>query len=186
MPHKTTSAGVTQQQGFNLLELLVVLGLIAVIVGVAMPAGQAMIERGQLRAATNEVYSAILFTRNEAIRLRQSASICASSNSTPSTCSDSAADYIGIFSSGSGFNLASGRASNPVDLGTYNARVRIINAEGNRLTFQAMGNRYQAANVDNPLFFEITVGSHIRQVDVCFNGRVYIRQEAEESQCKGL
>lgn len=185
MTHKTSTARVSQQQGFNLLELLVVLGLIAVILGVAMPAGQAMMERGHLRAATNEVYSALLFTRNEAVRLRQPASICASSNSTPSTCSDSAADYLGIFSSSSGFNLVSGKASNPVDLGTYNARVRLINAEGSRVTFQPMGNRQLAANADNPLFFEVTVGSHIRQVEVCFNGRVYIRQEAGESQCKG-
>lgn len=176
MPHKTTSAGVTQQQGFNLLELLVVLGLIAVIVGVAMPAGQAMIERGRLTAITNEVYGALLYTRNEATRLRRDYRLCFVSNATATSCTSSATSRLGVFAV-SDSNLTLSRV---FDL-TPNTSLSFEGVTNHQLNFQRLGNR-QSSNDD--VYLEATSGAQSRQVEVCFNGRIVIRETNNTTECQ--
>src|SRR5690554_4588156 len=159
MPHKTTSAGVTQQQGFNLLELLVVMGLIGVIVGVAMPAGQAMIERGRLTAITNEVYGALLYTRNEATRLRRDYRLCFVSSATATSCASSATSRLGVFAV-SDSNLTLNRV---FDL-TPNTELDFVGVgTDNQLNFQPLGNR-QSSN--DAVYLEATSGAQSRQVEV--------------------
>ena len=174
------------QTGVNLIELLIVLVIAGVLLGVALPAGQGMLERGQLRAATNDVYSALLFARNEAIRLRQSTSLCMSSNSTPAACSAGAQPYLGIFTQSTGYELSPGKASNPVHLGNGHARARLVNAGGNRLVFQALGNRTVADDSDDPVYIEVTLSNLTpKHVEICFNGRVFIRETPGVSRCEG-
>ena len=173
------------QAGFNLVELLVVLVIAGVLLGVAVPAGQSMLERGQLRAATNEVYSALLFARNEAVRVRQTFSLCSASNATPTACSASPQPFVGVFED-TGFNLASGKASNPIELGNGRARALVMNAPNNRLVFQPLGNRMVAANPNAPVYIEVTLGSQTpKEVEVCFNGRIFIRETQGVSRCQG-
>lgn len=52
-----------KQKGFNLLELLVVLGLLAITLGVFIPSGQNMLKKSRLISTTNQVYSALLALR---------------------------------------------------------------------------------------------------------------------------
>ncbi|MBE0505728.1 MAG: prepilin-type N-terminal cleavage/methylation domain-containing protein [Marinospirillum sp.] len=178
MPRKTTSAGVTQQQGFTLLELLMVLGLIAIIVGVAMPAGQAMIERGRLTAITNEVYGALLYTRNEATRLRRNYRLCFVSSSTATACSTTATSRLGVFAvTGSTLTL-----SRVFDL-TPSTELEFFGVTDRQLNFHGLGNRQVAAD-NATVYLQTTAGSRNKQVEVCFNGRIVIRETNDSSECQ--
>lgn len=162
------------QSGFNLLELLVVLVIAGVLFGVALPAGQSLIEQGQLRGATNEVYATLSFTRNEATRRRQDFSLCAVSSAESTSCSGSSQPFLAVFVA-EGSSLATGR-TNPIEL-TSPARVSLNNTPGNRLIFERLGNRTAADNSNEPVSLVVTVNSRTRTIDVCFNGRIVIREE---------
>ncbi|MFH1601103.1 MAG: GspH/FimT family pseudopilin [Pseudomonadota bacterium] len=54
--------------GFTLVELMVVLAVLAVLIGVAVPSFQNITNRNRLTAVTNEMVAALQLTRVEAIR----------------------------------------------------------------------------------------------------------------------
>lgn len=54
--------------GFTLVELMVVLAVLAVLLGVAVPSFQNIINRNRLTAVTNEIVAAIQLARVEAVR----------------------------------------------------------------------------------------------------------------------
>lgn len=94
LTHRNTK-NFSPQQGFNLLELLVVLGLIALTLGVLVPSGQAMLEKSRLVSATNAAYSALLYTRNDATRLKTDARLCFITSKTATQCTQDASDLLG-------------------------------------------------------------------------------------------
>lgn len=55
------------QRGFQLLELLIVLALVCVLAGVALPGFQSLLAHQQLRAAVNDLFAAINLTRSLAL-----------------------------------------------------------------------------------------------------------------------
>lgn len=57
--------------GFTLFELLVTMGLILILGGIAVPATRAQIQSYRFRSASLELYGLFIFTRSEAMRCGQ-------------------------------------------------------------------------------------------------------------------
>ncbi len=62
--------------GFTVIELMVVLVVLGVLVGLAMPSLQAMIANNKIMAFSEELSSAISFARVEAVKRSTSVSLC--------------------------------------------------------------------------------------------------------------
>lgn len=57
-----------RRSGFSLLELAAVLAIIAIVLGMAAPSFQAMIENQRIQAAANDLYTSINLARSEALQ----------------------------------------------------------------------------------------------------------------------
>ncbi|OHX18976.1 GspH/FimT family pseudopilin [Chromobacterium sphagni] len=79
MPGKRSSV-TDHQNGFTLLELLIVMALLAVVLALAVPAYQSTIATNSILSESNNLYGDILFIRNEAIKRGQVVLLCPSSN----------------------------------------------------------------------------------------------------------
>jgi|GEM_PF-2423898 prepilin-type N-terminal cleavage/methylation domain-containing protein len=174
MPQQPPEKPPRQQAGFNLLELLVVLAIAGVMFGIAIPAGQGLLEKSRLIGATNDVYATLMFARNEATRRRDTFSLCAVSSVGSTDCSASSESFLAVFEKESN-DLATGR-TNPLEL-TSPAKVSLNNVDDNRLVFERLGNRLAGSNDDQPVTLEVSINSLKRTIDVCFNGRILIREQ---------
>lgn len=80
--------GLHVSRGFTLLELLVTLAVLAIVLGLAVPSFQGIIQRNRLTAATNELVAAIQLARAEAIRRNRQVVLCPTTNGTSCNGSD--------------------------------------------------------------------------------------------------
>jgi type IV fimbrial biogenesis protein FimT len=69
-------------RGFTLIELMVVLGIVAVIVSFAAPSYETMTRSMRMRNAANDLLSAMAYARSEAIRRNAPVTVCSSTNGT--------------------------------------------------------------------------------------------------------
>ncbi len=76
---------IDHQQGFSLLELLVVMAIIGIVTMVGLPNYKATMEANRVTAATNNLLGALQLARSEAAARRSTVTVCASNNQ--STCS---------------------------------------------------------------------------------------------------
>ena len=70
-----------QQTGMTLIEIMVTLGVVAILATVAAPSLQSMIERNQLQTLTNNMVSNLYFARSEAAKRGFNVALCASDSS---------------------------------------------------------------------------------------------------------
>ena len=68
--------------GFTLLELLIVVGLVAILMAFGIPSIEAYIKNDRLTSQINTLVSHLAYARSEALVRRQQVILCASSNST--------------------------------------------------------------------------------------------------------
>jgi type IV fimbrial biogenesis protein FimT len=71
-----------RNRGFNLIELMVTIGILAILVTVAIPSFSRLIASNRLSAATNELYGTLMQAKSEAIRQGNRITVCPSSNGT--------------------------------------------------------------------------------------------------------
>lgn len=69
-------------KGFTLIEAVIVLAIIAIISGMAVPSMGRMIERNQASLAMNWIVSAVRFTRDSAVTYATLTTLCPSSTGT--------------------------------------------------------------------------------------------------------
>ena len=69
-------------RGVTLIEVMVVVGIVAILAMMAAPNFRAMIERNQINSATNELMMGLQLARSEAIRLNSTVTLCRSANGT--------------------------------------------------------------------------------------------------------
>lgn len=81
-----------QQTGMTLIEIMVTLGVVAILATVAAPSLQNMIERNQLQALTNNMVSNLYFARSEAAKRGFNVVMCAS-DATQNTCDSAATSF---------------------------------------------------------------------------------------------
>lgn len=61
-------AGISDENGFSMVELMTVLSILAILVGIALPSFAALIQDTKLAVATNDFFSSINLVRSEAIQ----------------------------------------------------------------------------------------------------------------------
>lgn len=81
-----------QQTGITLIELLVTLGVVAILATVAAPSLQSMIERNQLQTLTNGMVSNLYLARSEAAKRGFNVVLCAS-DVGQTACDSSATNF---------------------------------------------------------------------------------------------
>ncbi|MEW5886440.1 MAG: GspH/FimT family pseudopilin [Pseudomonadota bacterium] len=69
-------------RGVTLIEVMVVVGIVAILAMMAAPNFRAMIERNQINSAANELMMGLQLARSEAIRLNSTVTLCRSANDT--------------------------------------------------------------------------------------------------------
>lgn len=68
MPNPSSTASPKSQDGFTLVELMVVLAIAAILLAIGVPSFQSFIARARVDAAANELQSALQLARSEAAR----------------------------------------------------------------------------------------------------------------------
>lgn len=76
--------------GFTLIEMMVTVAVLAIILGIGVPAFQSMIQDNRAATVTNDLIGALQLARSEAIKRRADVAVCPA-DSTASGCDDDAA-----------------------------------------------------------------------------------------------
>ncbi len=76
------------ENGFTLIELMLVVALIAIIAGIGIPSFQSMILNSRLNSSANGILAALQFARSEAVTQRAVISVCPA-NADKTDCADS-------------------------------------------------------------------------------------------------
>lgn len=85
-------------RGFTLIELIIVITVLSILLGIAMPNLRGPIARNQLLGQAHELASALSLARSEAVTRGSHAGVCASANGkTCSNDSDDWASYALVF-----------------------------------------------------------------------------------------
>ncbi|NND00519.1 MAG: prepilin-type N-terminal cleavage/methylation domain-containing protein [Gammaproteobacteria bacterium] len=84
-----------KQAGLTLLELIVVIGIVALLAGVAAPNFRDFLQNNRLQSSASEIELALKLARNEALKLGNTVMMCPSNNPEAATpvCSASTADW---------------------------------------------------------------------------------------------
>ncbi len=69
-----------QNSGFTLIELIITVSIVAILVSIAAPSFRTMLENNRATTTTNELVSALLLARSEALKRRNNISICTSTD----------------------------------------------------------------------------------------------------------
>ena len=72
--------------GFTLIEIMVTIAIVGIFASIALPSFSKLIESNRINTATNELVSNLLLARSEALKRRNTVTICPSSNQT--SCND--------------------------------------------------------------------------------------------------
>jgi type IV fimbrial biogenesis protein FimT len=124
--------------GFTIIELMVVIVIIAILAGVGYPAMRAFLLDGRIRSMTEDFTATVNMARIEASRLRDSVTVCASTNQSTCNGADWSRGWVVRTSSGTvvrkSAELSSGAASLYADVA-----ITAINASATSLTFRADG-----------------------------------------------
>jgi type IV fimbrial biogenesis protein FimT len=83
------SAASSRQGGFNMLELLIAIGILGVITAIAVPSFQSISINSSLSTETNDLVSSLRLARSEAAKRGQNVTVC-SANSDYTACSGAA------------------------------------------------------------------------------------------------
>ena len=82
-------------RGFTLIELMVTLAVMAIVLGLAVPGFQSVVNGNRLSAAANELVASLQTARMEAIRRSRRVVVCSSANAnagTDATCATANVD----------------------------------------------------------------------------------------------
>lgn len=88
MPRGSTNRlGARQRRGFTLIELMVAVGVVAILAAIAAPSMVGLINANRLAGLTDEMTASLQLARSEAVRRSAPVTVCNSDDG--STCSDS-------------------------------------------------------------------------------------------------
>ena len=84
----------SKHTGFTLIEMIVTVSIAAILASIAIPSFTTMIKNNRLTASTNELVSALILARSEALKRSQNVSVCASTNQTSCSGTNFATGWI--------------------------------------------------------------------------------------------
>lgn len=93
--------------GFTIIELMVTLSVLAILLAVAVPSFMSSMETNRISSYLQEASAAIRYTRSEAIKRNQTATMCASSDQSTCTGSWNQGWIIFVDQNGDGSRAAS-------------------------------------------------------------------------------
>jgi prepilin-type N-terminal cleavage/methylation domain-containing protein len=164
--HGMKSGPIPREDGFTLVELMVVLGVLALIAGLAIPSWTAQLPHKRLLSAARELAGDIRLARAQAVSQNTPYFVCfsgvatytvdrvddlaaadCSSASTPQILSvDLSARFPGVQFQTNGVAVdcgtASAGAADPID---FNSDRLVYNSKGSSVTNAALGSPYQAS-----------------------------------------
>lgn len=156
--------------GFTLIELLVTLAVAAIILTIAVPSFQGLIERNQLTTEANTLAAALQTARSEAVKLGQDVSLSA-----------------GGISFAAGFCVHSGASCTTAtqirEYGTLSSKASTTPASVTVITFNGMGERVTNPNEPNEIVDISPAGctsgkaDGMRRVTVSLSGQVRVSSE---------
>ncbi|MHB0807439.1 GspH/FimT family pseudopilin [Stutzerimonas nitrititolerans] len=114
-----------QNSGFTLIELMITLAVLAVVLGIAMPAISDFTIKQRVSSQANELMLSLAFARSEAVKLNQDIRViprtstasgwsdgwCVGPASIGNNCNH--ADVIRVFSAANGVSITSFNTANP-------------------------------------------------------------------------
>lgn len=73
-------------QGFSLIELMTVLGILGVIMLVAFPSFNDMVHGQRLKTQANDTLAAIVYAKSQALKIRSEVTVCAMKTNVDNQC----------------------------------------------------------------------------------------------------
>jgi len=171
--------GRRTSHGFTLIELMVTLGVLAVVIGIGIPLFTGMTNGNRLTGAANEMVAAFQIARSEALRSNARTVLCQSADSV--TCS-SASPWRGwiVFTDANGNNLPDAAEIHRVGTIEIPLEVRTSgNILNSRITFRGDGLAYSnnallAANI-RVCLPTTRPETNIRELNIAIGGRIAVR-----------
>ena len=154
------------EKGFTLVELMVTLTVAVILLALAVPAFNDFVQANRISAQANELVTAINLARDEALKRRQTVSICNSNDGA--TCSGTWVDGWIVFSNLDGdTTIDTGTAGIPDDevLRVWDAMPRgsVFAASPAPLHYSGIG------LVNNPAQFVFTIPERTGTMTRCIN-----------------
>ena len=167
-----------RQRGFNLVELMLAISILAVLLGLGIPSMTAMVRDNRVAGNTNELVVALSVARSEAVRRGLPVAVCASTTGTScagAAVANWATGWI-VFTDSSG---AVGVVNGPTDevLQRFDAASQGVLMTSNNLgfvRFLASGLPPIGAPVDTTFTIRHTTcaGNNLRTVRITRTGRL--------------
>lgn len=117
-----------RERGFTMVEVLVVLTISAILLAMAIPSFQAMIQSNRISSATNSMLAAMDLARSEAVRRGGVVTVCRSLNAEAPNpaCSSNAGGGYANNDWASGWIVFAKAPANVLNLGTFEANDDLI------------------------------------------------------------
>ncbi len=171
-----------QQSGFTLVELMITLAILAILLGLAMPAVNDFAIKQRVSSQANEMMLSLAFARSEAVKLSQDVRViprtgtasgwsdgwCVGPANIGNDCNH--ADVIRVFTGTTGVSITSSNISNPP--------VLTFSRNGTTAANQAVN---AALNVTSPKLKP--AGDTARCIRVTPLGRAEITKKTRDAAC---
>lgn len=152
-----------QQRGFNLIELMVTVAVVAILAAMALPSFNEAIVGNRVAGATNDFIAAVNYARTEAIRRNSPAGICATNNSTSCVTGASWSDGWIVWAT----NVADPTIQDVLRVGAFSNRDTFSAPSGAK----AVQFNLRGALTGTPATFSLTP-------DACKTGKPWVRRFA--------
>jgi type IV fimbrial biogenesis protein FimT len=166
-------------RGFTLLELMTAVTVMAILLGIGVPAFNQMVRDGQLASESNNLFAAMTLARSEAVKRSVRVSVCASPTvaNTPNDC-DKNGDWTGgwmIFADDFGDSGTLDPSDVPLQIWPAPAPGTTITTVSKAVTFDRTGR----AEFEGT--FQVSkagcTSKQLRQIAIGLSGRVSLTRE---------
>lgn len=129
---------LTTNKGFTIIELLVTLSVAGIILTVAVPSFQGLVQESRISAQSNNFLSAVMLAKSEAIKRNSPVTICPSTNGTACTGGTVWSNGWVVFADASSDGVVDG-GEEVIQVNAAFTGGNTLQSAGARITFTANG-----------------------------------------------